>query len=79
MLALRVSRRDANAGSNVRGLQTTAEFDPDGANGDGEWVLNTPTLQSIKWWSTGTFAGVLFESFLSVFNLLFLLLYAEGA
>jgi len=33
-------------GSNVRGLQTTAEFDPNTK----ELILNTPTLQSIKWW-----------------------------
>lgn len=41
-------------GSNVRGLQTTAEFSPHGGpEGDGEWILNTPTLQSTKWWATG--------------------------
>lgn len=33
-------------GSNVRGLQTTAEYD----SKTEEFVLNTPTLQSIKWW-----------------------------
>ena len=33
-------------GSNVRGLQTTATFDPK----TDEFVMNTPTLQSIKWW-----------------------------
>lgn len=33
-------------GSNVRGLQTIAEFD----KATDEFVLNTPTLQSIKWW-----------------------------
>jgi acyl-CoA oxidase len=36
-------------GSNVRGLQTTATFDPEGGV-DGEWVLDTPTLDSMKWW-----------------------------
>ena len=46
-------------GSNVRGLQTTATFHPSpaGPNGDGEWVLNTPTLQSSKWWSTGMYSA----------------------
>lgn len=33
-------------GSNVRGLQTIAEFDKNTQ----EFVLNTPTLQSMKWW-----------------------------
>lgn len=33
-------------GSNVRGLQTTAEYDKHTE----EFILNTPTLQSIKWW-----------------------------
>ena len=33
-------------GSNVRGLMTTAVFD----NETDEFVLNTPTLRSIKWW-----------------------------
>lgn len=33
-------------GSNVRGLQTTATYDKE----TDEFVLNTPTLQSIKWW-----------------------------
>jgi acyl-CoA oxidase len=33
-------------GSNVRGLQTIAEYDKITE----EFVLNTPTLQSIKWW-----------------------------
>eukprot|EP01012_Entosiphon_sulcatum_P053751 TRINITY_DN7403_c0_g1_i1.p2 TRINITY_DN7403_c0_g1~~TRINITY_DN7403_c0_g1_i1.p2 ORF type:complete len:641 (+),score=126.22 TRINITY_DN7403_c0_g1_i1:2482-4404(+) len=36
-------------GSNVRGLQTTATFDKTTQ----EFVLNTPTLQSIKWWNSG--------------------------
>jgi hypothetical protein len=35
-------------GSNVRGLQTQAMYDP----ATEEWVLNTPTLQSMKWWPT---------------------------
>jgi len=33
-------------GSNVRGLQTTADYD----RSTEEFVLNTPTLQSMKWW-----------------------------
>ena len=33
-------------GSNVRGLMTTATFDK---NTD-EFILNTPTLRSVKWW-----------------------------
>jgi flavocytochrome c len=33
-------------GSNVRGLMTTAEYD----KRTQEFVLNTPTLRSIKWW-----------------------------
>jgi len=33
-------------GSNVRGLMTIAEYDKEAQ----EFVLNTPTLRSIKWW-----------------------------
>jgi acyl-CoA oxidase len=33
----------------VRGIQTTAEYDVLTE----EFILNSPTLQSIKWWSTG--------------------------
>ena len=40
-------------GSNVRGLQTTATYDPHTE----EWILNTPTLQSCKWWSTGMYSA----------------------
>lgn len=36
-------------GSNVRGLQTTATYDPDTQ----EFVLCTPTLRSLKWWPGG--------------------------
>lgn len=33
-------------GSNVRGLQTVAEYDKKNE----EWILNTPTLRAMKWW-----------------------------
>jgi len=33
-------------GSNVRGLSTIAEYDKKTQ----EFVVNTPTLRSIKWW-----------------------------
>ena len=36
-------------GSNVRGLRTTAHLDTD----TDEWVLNTPEVGAVKWWSTG--------------------------
>jgi len=36
-------------GSNVRGLQTTAHYDKKTQ----EFILNTPTLRSIKWWPGG--------------------------
>jgi len=35
-------------GSNVRGLQTVSDYDP----ATEEFVLNTPTLQSMKWWNS---------------------------
>ena len=41
-----VYRTELGHGSNVRGLQTTAEYDPS----SNEFVLNTPTLASMKWW-----------------------------
>ena len=40
-------------GSNVRGLQTTATYDA----ATEEWVLNTPTIGSMKWWSTGLYSS----------------------
>lgn len=36
-------------GSNVRGLQTTAEYD----SATQEWVLNSNTLLGLKWWPGG--------------------------
>lgn len=41
-------------GSNVRGLETTATFD----KGKDEFVINSPTLSSTKWWigTTGVWA-----------------------
>jgi acyl-CoA oxidase len=36
-------------GSNVRGIETTAHYDRDHQ----QWVLNTPTLTSTKWWPGG--------------------------
>ena len=33
-------------GSNVRGLETTATFDKD----TDEFIIDSPTLSSIKWW-----------------------------
>ncbi|CAD7967620.1 unnamed protein product [Amoebophrya sp. A25] len=40
-------------GSNVRGLGTTAEFDPALYNGDGGWKIHTPSLECMKWWPGG--------------------------
>lgn len=40
-------------GSNVRGLHTRAEFDPTLYNGDGGWVVHTPSLEAMKWWPGG--------------------------
>ncbi len=36
-------------GSNVRGLETMATFDGDTR----KWIINSPTLTSIKWWPGG--------------------------
>lgn len=46
-------------GSNVRGLETTATYDPKTE----EFVIHSPTLTSLKWWPTGMYActhGVVF-------------------
>jgi acyl-CoA oxidase len=46
-------------GSNVRGLETTATFNKE----TDEFVINSPTLTSMKWWPTGMYAathGVVF-------------------
>ena len=39
-------------GSNVRGLETTATFDPETK----EFEVHSPTLTSMKWWPTGMYA-----------------------
>jgi len=45
-------------GSNVRALKTTATFVRGaGKDGEGEFELHTPTLRSMKWWSTGLFSA----------------------
>lgn len=36
-------------GTHLRGLETTATFDPETQ----EFVLNSPTISSIKWWPGG--------------------------
>ncbi len=40
------SQTELGHGSNVRGLQTTATYD----KSTQEFIINTPTLKSIKWW-----------------------------
>lgn len=37
-------------GTYIRGLETTATYDPKSQ----EFVLNSPTLTSIKWWPGGS-------------------------
>lgn len=44
-----LAQTELGHGSNVRGLQTIAEYDA----ATEEFVLNTPTLKSIKWWPGG--------------------------
>jgi len=39
-------------GSNVRGIKTTATFDPDLFE-DGGWMIHTPSLEAVKWWPGG--------------------------
>jgi acyl-CoA oxidase len=39
-------------GSNVRGLETTATYDPSTQ----EYEIHSPTLTSLKWWPTGMYA-----------------------
>eukprot|EP01095_Lingulamoeba_sp_RSL-Kostka_P000386 TRINITY_DN10618_c0_g1_i1.p1 TRINITY_DN10618_c0_g1~~TRINITY_DN10618_c0_g1_i1.p1 ORF type:complete len:738 (+),score=241.42 TRINITY_DN10618_c0_g1_i1:40-2253(+) len=44
-----LSQTELGHGSNVRGLQTTATYDKDTE----EFIINTPTLKSLKWWPGG--------------------------
>ncbi|CAE8676796.1 unnamed protein product [Polarella glacialis] len=39
-------------GSNVRGMHTTAAYDPDLFE-DGGWHIHTPSLEAVKWWPGG--------------------------
>ncbi|XP_051939487.1 peroxisomal acyl-coenzyme A oxidase 1 isoform X5 [Hippocampus zosterae] len=49
-MALRTQRRStAIRGTHLRGLETTATYDPNTQ----EFILNSPTVSSIKWWPGG--------------------------
>lgn len=39
-------------GSNVRGIKTTATYDPSLFD-DGGWEVHTPSLEAVKWWPGG--------------------------
>lgn len=39
-------------GSNVRGIKTTAVYDPELFT-DGGWHIHTPSLEAVKWWPGG--------------------------
>lgn len=41
--------RGPSLGTHLRGLETTATYDP----ATQEFVLNSPTVSSIKWWPGG--------------------------
>lgn len=54
-----------SSGTHLRGLETTSTYDP----ATQEFVLNSPTISSIKWWPGGrkyihtvTYLGVDLES-----------------
>ena len=49
------AQTEVGHGSNVRGLETTATFVKEGSKGEGDikggsWIINSPTLTSIKFW-----------------------------
>jgi acyl-CoA oxidase len=50
------AQTEVGHGSNVRGLETTATFVKEGGEDgkSGSWIINSPTLTSIKFWP-GTF------------------------
>lgn len=51
-------------GTFIRGLETTATYDPDTK----EFVLHSPTLTSQKWWAGGS---KYFKSSVGIVHLLF--------
>lgn len=48
-IVIAYSQTELSHGSNVRGLHTTAVYDETAQ----EFVVNTPTLGSMKWWNSG--------------------------
>lgn len=47
------SQTELGHGTFVRGLETTATYDPETA----QFILHSPTLTSTKWWSGGKFSA----------------------
>eukprot|EP01065_Artemidia_motanka_P037993 TRINITY_DN46877_c0_g1_i1.p1 TRINITY_DN46877_c0_g1~~TRINITY_DN46877_c0_g1_i1.p1 ORF type:complete len:749 (+),score=239.42 TRINITY_DN46877_c0_g1_i1:75-2249(+) len=47
------AQTELSHGSNVRGIRTTATYDPAAQ----EWIINTPELGATKWWSTGLYSA----------------------